>query len=115
MRSVNPLLLLFLLLNQPISSEIIEYSKTSWYGDPFHGRLTASGEVFDKNAFTAAAPNLEFDSQYNLCYNTKCVEIRINDRGPYHSDRDLDVSEAVATKLGFKEKGVVVTTMTRLN
>lgn len=91
---------------------------SSWYGDPFDGRQTASGEIFDKDALSAASPHLPFGTVlcvYNPA-NGKRTHIRVNDRGPYaewqgvtyfEGRRDLDVSEAAAEVLGFKERGVV--------
>ncbi len=82
--------------------------QTSWYGGKFHGRQTASGEVFDKHAFTAAHRLLPLGSYARVTHlgNGRSVVLRINDRGPYSGKRVLDVSEEAAQSLGFKDKGL---------
>jgi rare lipoprotein A len=79
----------------------------SWYGDDFHGRKTANGEIFDKGALTAAHPTLPLPSYAyvtNLQTN-RTVLVRINDRGPYVSDRLIDLSHASARALGYENAG----------
>ncbi len=79
----------------------------SWYGDLFHGRKTANGEVFDMDALTAAHPTLPLPTLVevtNLANNRKIV-LRVNDRGPYRHNRLIDLSRKAATVLGFKKKG----------
>src|SRR5262245_25561299 len=68
--------------------------RASWYGEPHHGRLTASGEVFDKNALTAAHRSLPFGTRLRVVNleNDREVEVRINDRGPTTPGRVLDLS-----------------------
>ncbi len=80
----------------------------SWYGDYHHGKTTANGENFDKNAFTAAHPKLRFGTCVRVKHldNGREVQVRINDRGPYARGRIIDVSEAAAVKLGMREAGV---------
>jgi rare lipoprotein A len=80
----------------------------SWYGDDFHGRLTANGEVFDMNAVTAAHPTLPMPSYVRVTNlaNKKSIIVRVNDRGPYHGDRVIDLSHKTADLLGFKGNGV---------
>ena len=82
--------------------------KASWYGPGFHGRKTASGEVYDQNSFTAAHKSLKFGTLLKITNlkNNKSVVIRINDRGPYIHGRDLDLSKAAASELGMVRKGV---------
>lgn len=80
----------------------------SWYGDDFHGRKTANGEIFDKHALTAAHPTLPLPSYAyvtNLA-NGRTVLVRINDRGPYSGGRIIDLSHAVANHLDFEHKGL---------
>lgn len=80
----------------------------SWYGDDFHGRKTANGEIFDKHALTAAHPTLPMPSYAyvtNLA-NGRTVLVRINDRGPYSGNRVIDLSHAVAHHLDFEGKGL---------
>ena len=91
----------------------------SYYGDPFHGRTTASGAVYDKNELTAAHRTMKFGTRLMLLnpFNGKQVEVEITDRGPYSEwkgvkyydgRRDIDLSEAAANRLGVKEQGVAV-------
>ena len=77
--------------------------RASWYGPGFHGRLTANGEVYDQMSFTAAHKSLKFGTLLKITNprNNKSVVIRINDRGPYISGRDLDISKAAALELGM--------------
>ncbi|MBP0022023.1 MAG: septal ring lytic transglycosylase RlpA family protein [Cyanobacteria bacterium SBLK] len=81
----------------------------SWYGPYFHGRLTANGETYDQEAFTAAHPNLPFNTYLKVTNleNQETMIIRINDRGPYIFPRTLDLSRGVARCLQSKESGVV--------
>ncbi|MDO5059008.1 MAG: septal ring lytic transglycosylase RlpA family protein [Neisseria sp.] len=81
--------------------------KASWYGPGFHGRRTASGERFNMHALTAAHRTLPIPSYAKVTNlsNGKSVVVRINDRGPFHGKRVLDVSKAAAQKLGFIHAG----------
>jgi len=81
----------------------------SWYGPYFQGRQTASGEQFEQEDFTAAHPSLPFDTYLKVTNqrNGKSVVVRINDRGPYFGDRNLDLSHAAAIALNSDEVGVV--------
>ncbi|PYO03504.1 MAG: septal ring lytic transglycosylase RlpA family lipoprotein [Candidatus Rokuibacteriota bacterium] len=74
----------------------------SWYGDPHHGRETASGEVFDKTKPTAAHRALPFGTRLAVTNldNGRTVEVRVNDRGPFVNGRIIDLSEAAARRLG---------------
>src|ERR1700682_5131350 len=80
----------------------------SWYGDDFHGRLTANGEVFDMASLTAAHPTLPMPcyARVTNLSNGKSLIVRINDRGPYHGNRLIDVSNKSAELLEFKGNGV---------
>lgn len=80
----------------------------SWYGDDFHGRKTANGEIFDKFALTAAHPTLPLPSYAYVTNleNGRTVLVRINDRGPYSGNRIIDLSHTVAHHLGFEHKGL---------
>src|SRR6187401_314502 len=80
----------------------------SWYGDDFHGRLTANGEVFDMTSLTAAHPTLPIPSYARVTNlrNGKSLVVRVNDRGPYHGNRLIDVSNKAAELLEFKANGV---------
>lgn len=81
----------------------------SWYGPYFHGRQTATGEIFDQNALTAAHKTLPFDTYLEVrnLLNGKTVVVRINDRGPYVGERSLDLSYAAARCLGSVQVGVI--------
>jgi rare lipoprotein A len=80
----------------------------SWYGDDFHGRLTANGEVFDMASLTAAHPTLPMPcyARVTNLSNGKSLIVRVNDRGPYHGNRVMDVSSRAADLLEFKGNGV---------
>src|SRR5882757_1016829 len=80
----------------------------SWYGDDFHGRLTANGEVFDMGSLTAAHPTLPMPcyARVTNLHNGKSLIVRVNDRGPYHGNRLIDVSNRAAELLDFKGNGV---------
>jgi len=80
----------------------------SWYGDDFHGRLTANGEVFDMESLTAAHPTLPMPCYARVTNlgNGKSLIVRVNDRGPYHGNRLIDVSNKAAELLEFKGVGV---------
>ena len=80
----------------------------SWYGDDFHGRYTANGEIYDMNSITAASPTLPLPSYARVTNlsNHKSIVVRVNDRGPYVGDRVMDVSAQTAKMLGFYGKGI---------
>ena len=80
----------------------------SWYGDDFHGRRTANGEMFDMDGLSAAHPTLPMPSYVRVTNlsNKKSVIVRVNDRGPYHSNRLIDVSRKTAHVLGFHGNGI---------
>ncbi len=79
----------------------------SWYGADFHGRLTANHEVFDANGISAAHPTLPLPSYARVTNlsNGRSLIVRVNDRGPYHGNRIIDVSTQAAHLLGFRESG----------
>ena len=79
----------------------------SWYGKRYHGQPTSSGEIYDMYAMTAAHPTLPIPSYARVTNlrNGKSVVVRINDRGPFHSDRLIDLSYAAAYKLGIITSG----------
>lgn len=81
---------------------------TSWYGEPFDGQLTATGEIYDMYAATAAHTTLPLGSVVRLVNtrNQRSTVVRINDRGPYVEGRELDVSYEVARRLGFDQRGL---------
>jgi len=79
----------------------------SWYGTEFHGRKTANGEIFNQNELTAAHKTLPLPSLVRVTNlaNGRSVVVRINDRGPFHPGRIMDVSYAAAHRLGYASKG----------
>ena len=81
--------------------------KASWYGPGFHGKKTSSGERFDMNTLSAAHRTLPIPSYARVTNlsNGKSVIVRINDRGPFHGNRVMDVSKAAAKELGFIHTG----------
>ena len=91
----------------PSERRITQVGLASWYGDAFHGRLTANGEIYDRDSFTAAHPTMPLPSYArvtNLRNNTSMI-VRVNDRGPYHSARVMDVSRRVADALDIRRAG----------
>jgi rare lipoprotein A len=80
----------------------------SWYGEDFHGRATANGEVYDMASISAAHPTLPIPSYARVTNlaNQKSIIVRVNDRGPYHQNRLIDVSVRAARMLGFYDNGV---------
>ncbi len=77
----------------------------SWYGPYFHGRTTANGETYNMYGHTAAHKSLPFGTQLRVCYQG-CVDVRINDRGPYIGARELDLSYGAAQAIGLTHPGV---------
>ena len=79
----------------------------SWYGSKFHGRKTANGEVYDMYAMTAAHRTLPIPAYARVTNlaNQRVIVVRINDRGPFHASRIIDLSYAAALKLGFADHG----------
>jgi rare lipoprotein A len=79
----------------------------SWYGDDFHGRQTANGEVFDMTSISAAHPTLPMPSYARVTNlsNGKSLIVRVNDRGPFHANRVMDVSYRAAKLLEFERSG----------
>jgi rare lipoprotein A len=79
----------------------------SWYGKKFHGNTTSIGEIYDMFAMTAAHPTLPLPSYVRVTNpaNNRSVVVRVNDRGPFHADRIIDLSYAAAHRLGFVQQG----------
>jgi rare lipoprotein A len=80
----------------------------SWYGRQFHGRPTANGEIFDMRQVSAAHPTLPMPSLVEVTNleNGRTMKLRVNDRGPFHDNRLIDLSQAAARELGFEGKGL---------
>jgi len=85
----------------------------SWYGPYFHGRTTANGETYNMYGYTAASKTLPFGTRLEVCYDS-CVTVRINDRGPYIGDRELDLSFGAAKAIGLIKPGVDYVSITHL-
>jgi rare lipoprotein A len=85
----------------------VETGQASWYGKAHQGHLTASGERFDMHALTAAHRTLPFGTIVRVTHlkTGRSVDVRINDRGPYHSGRIIDLSYEAARKLGIVGRG----------
>lgn len=84
--------------------------QASWYGPGFHGKKTASGEIFDQGRLTAAHKTLPLGTKAKVTNleNGNTVEVEINDRGPYVGERVIDLSRAAANALGFVESGLTL-------
>ncbi|HEX2479961.1 MAG TPA: septal ring lytic transglycosylase RlpA family protein [Geminicoccaceae bacterium] len=86
----------------------LERGTASWYGEPFHGLETASGEVFDMNQLTAAHRELPFGAEVRVIHlrTGASITVVINDRGPCIDGRDIDLSKAAARALGMVDEGL---------
>ncbi|MAT49887.1 MAG: septal ring lytic transglycosylase RlpA family lipoprotein [Porticoccaceae bacterium] len=91
----------------PSSRGYRERGVASWYGTKFHGRKTSNGETYDMYAMTAAHKSLPIPSyvQVTNLENGKRIIVRVNDRGPFHDDRVIDLSYVAAKKLGMHDTG----------
>lgn len=91
------------------AKKVLQIGVASYYGRRFHGRKTASGEIFDMYALTAAHRTLPWGTIIRVTNiaNRRSVEVKVNDRGPYVGDRILDLSYAAARRLGMLEAGAV--------
>lgn len=103
-----------------VNMDIEEYNRNgiaSWYGRKFHGRNTSNGEVYDMYAMTAAHKSLPIPSYVRVTNlsNNKQVVVRVNDRGPFHGDRIIDLSYAAAHKLGFANQGTAQVNVEYIN
>lgn len=106
-----------------LSSTEYKTSKVSWYGPGFHGRKTASGEIYNQNALTCASPNLPFGTRVEIVNvnNNKSIVVRVNDRGPFavnskgqalrplkpHPTRAFDLSKKAFSMIENTDKGVI--------
>ena len=86
----------------------IQEGVVSWYGERFHNRPTASGELFDVADLTMAHPSLPFGTKVRVTNlrNGRSVVVRVNDRGPFVGSRIADLSQAAAETLGFLRRGL---------
>lgn len=107
-------------LNTVASNTVRKFSQTgaaSWYGRQFHGRKTASGETFDMNAMTAAHRSLPLNCYIRVTNKTngKSVVVKVNDRGPFHGNRVLDLSYGAAKQLGITNAGTAKVNIERVD
>ena len=107
-------------LNNVASNTVRKFSQTgaaSWYGRQFHGRKTASGETFDMNAMTAAHRSLPLNCYIRVTNknNGKSVVVKVNDRGPFHGNRVLDLSYGAAQQLGITNAGTAKVNIERVD
>lgn len=97
-------------LTAAASNTVNKFKQTglaSWYGRQFHGRKTASGEIFNMNAMTAAHRSLPLNCYIKVTNkdNGKSVVVKVNDRGPFQGDRVLDLSYGAAKVIGLTQRG----------
>jgi rare lipoprotein A len=85
----------------------LQFGRASFYGPGFHGERTASGDIFDQEALTAAHPTMKFGSRLRVTNleNGSTVLVTVNDRGPFVKGRVIDLSKAAARTLGFLREG----------
>ena len=84
-----------------------QFGRASWYGDAFHGRKTANGEIYDMSSISAAHPTMPLPSYARVTNrkNGRSIIVRVNDRGPFHGGRVIDLSKRVADLLDFRRHG----------
>ena len=107
-------------LNTVASNTVRRFSQTgtaSWYGRQFHGRKTASGDTFDMNGLTAAHRSLPLNCFIRVTNrnNGKSVVVKVNDRGPFHGNRVLDLSYGAAKQLGITNSGTANVNIERVD
>lgn len=92
---------------EPPLARDVELVEASYYGDAFAGRPTASGETFDPELMTAAHKTLPLGTLVKVtdALSGRSVTVRVNDRGPFHGDRAIDLSEAAARHIGLAARG----------
>jgi rare lipoprotein A len=104
-KSISAIAAAALLGSSAFASTVKDTMLSSWYGSYFHGRTTANGETYDMYGYTAAHKTLPFGTRLRVCYQG-CVDVRINDRGPYIGARELDLSYGAASAIGLTHPGV---------
>ncbi|EPF70922.1 septal ring lytic transglycosylase RlpA family protein [Acinetobacter rudis] len=107
-------------LNNVASNTVRKFSQTgvaSWYGRQFHGRKTASGDTFDMNQLTAAHRSLPLNCYIRVTNkeNGKSVVVKVNDRGPFHGNRVVDLSYGAAKRLGITNSGTAKVNIERVD
>ncbi|MCP4587207.1 septal ring lytic transglycosylase RlpA family protein [Pseudoalteromonas sp.] len=100
-----------------VSKGVIEKGKASYYADKYHGRTTASGEVFNQQALSATHQTLGFGSRVKVTNisNNKSVIVTINDRGPFIRGRIIDLSKKAFSQIASVKQGVIDVTVERLD
>ncbi len=101
MRIILAALVAAFLLPAVASAEV-----ASFYGGKFHGRKTASGQIYNQNAHTCAHKTLPFGTRLRVTYEGRSIVCTVNDRGPFIKGRDLDLSVACAREIGMTGAGV---------
>jgi rare lipoprotein A len=88
----------------------------SWYGPGFNGKRAASGQIFNENAMTAAHRSLPFGTKVMVTDQRtgNKIQVTINDRGPFHGSRIIDLSKAAANQLGFRNRGTTSVCLSQL-
>ena len=107
-------------LNTVASNTVRKFTQTgiaSWYGRQFHGRKTASGDTFDMNELTAAHRSLPLNCYIRVTNkdNGKSVVVKVNDRGPFHGNRVLDLSYGAAKSIGLTNAGTANVSLERVD
>jgi rare lipoprotein A len=102
---------------KPQKGRYVETGVASWYGKPFHGRKTASGERYDMHKMTAAHKTLPFGAKVKVTDlgTGRSIQVRINDRGPFVKGRIIDLSKKAAKELGIYERGTAQVRIVSLN
>ncbi len=95
-------------MSEQQASQYQQQGTASWYGTKFHGHLTSNGETYNMYRMSAAHKSLPIPCYVKVTNldNGRTAIVRVNDRGPFHGDRIIDLSYAAATKLGYADKGV---------
>ncbi len=101
----------FIKLGQPVAWQ--QTGQASWYGEWHNGRRTASGEVFNQDALTAAHPSLPLGSRVRVTMadTGKSVVVTVTDRGPHHGHRIVDLSRGAAARVGLLDRGTGTVTL----
>ena len=107
-RGLNPYTIQGVRYEPYVAPDYAAVGVASWYGRPFHGRPTSTGEIYDQEAFTAAHKTLPLGTRVKVTNldNGRSVLLTVNDRGPFVDGRLIDVSRRAARKLGFLEQGL---------
>lgn len=117
MRTLSTLVIAAAVLLSPLAqaqdSVLLDSGSASFYAAKFDGRRTASGEIFRNSDMTAAHRTLPFGSQVRVTNlaNGRSVVVRVNDRGPWHKSRVIDVSRAAAEEIGMVRSGTARVTL----